>query len=590
MTDLAKLVVRMEADNAKMYAELKRAVKEIKSFERVSKKSVSAVGDSFKRLAALFSAGLFIKWIKDANDFGDEIQKLSGTLKDSTAALSQYSYVAKLSGVQFPVLTKAFQDQSRKIAEAAKGYGDGAQALKELGLDAKKLDLLTPTQQFEILADSLNKISNTNNRTALAIKLWSDQGANILRVTDQGSEGIRKMRAEFDRLGGTLTQEAVDKMAATNDAIAKMGIAGKSLANSIAVNIGPYLAEFANWLAENIPQGVQASRIAINQFILTIDKASAAINDLLAARDRIDAAVLPKGSGITGHLLGAIGLGDATEEKALESMKKHMNAANEARLSAVQAQKDLNDAVEKYNKLISDKSAEFIPKPPPKTGGGKDDGLKLLGIYNSPGYDQIDPFAQLTRDREQYIIDTMNFHQTVEDLTKEHNRRLQEQQQTQLGILSGSLASAAQLIAGNSKRAFEAYKAFAYAETIVSTYAAAQAAFYNTMQIPGIGTATAYAAAGAAILSGLARAKAIHDQSLSGGGGASASVGGAGVAASAQTPASSFQPPPSIAQPINIYLGDGLLATVVSKGLKNAVQSDYVVLEDAENFNRINIR
>lgn len=68
------------------------------------------------------------------------------------------------------------------------------------------------------------------------------------------------------------------------------------------------------------------------------------------------------------------------------------------------------------------------------------------------------------------------------------------------------------------KEFFEIYKAAAIAETIISTYQAAQDAYKATVGLPYVGPALAVAAAAAAIAAGMARVAAIRAQAMAEGG------------------------------------------------------------------------
>ena len=78
-------------------------------------------------------------------------------------------------------------------------------------------------------------------------------------------------------------------------------------------------------------------------------------------------------------------------------------------------------------------------------------------------------------------------------------------------VLSGWSAAFSQLAKG-SETAFRMWKAVAIAETIVDTYAAAQAAYKAMAGIPVVGPALGVAAAAAAVAAGMVRVSAIRSQ------------------------------------------------------------------------------
>lgn len=117
-----------------------------------------------------------------------------------------------------------------------------------------------------------------------------------------------------------------------------------------------------------------------------------------------------------------------------------------------------------------------------------------------------------------------------------------------MGKALGDLST---LMNSESRKMFEIGKAAAIGQTVIETYAGAQKAFTALAGIPIVGPALGAAAAGAAILSGVARVQAIRSQSFGGGGtpsvsntqavnGASTPVGGGGDGGGSAGPTYTF--------------------------------------------------
>ena len=187
-------------------------------FAKKTQQSFSVAKGAVIGFAASFLAVGFTSFISGSIDAADKIQKLSLRLGISAEALSQYKFVADQTGVTFQILTTAFQRQTRRIAEAAQGTGEAKDALKELGLSAEALNKLAPEEQFEIIADRIDSLANQSDKVRLAMKLWDTEGVALLQTIDGGSEAIRKMREEADKLGLTLSQDQVQAAADANDA------------------------------------------------------------------------------------------------------------------------------------------------------------------------------------------------------------------------------------------------------------------------------------------------------------------------------------------------------------------------------------
>ncbi|WP_286903103.1 EF-hand domain-containing protein [Vreelandella sedimenti] len=199
--------------------------------------------ETLRRAAAPIAgviAGMFAaNTIQNQIDWGDQLQKTNLRIGASTESLSQYNYVAKLSGVEFGQLTTAWQRQTRRIAEAAAGTGVASKALDQLGLSAKELNQLAPEEQFERIATAMQNVESSSERVALAQKLWDSEGVKLVQIVNQGTDAIASMRAEADALGLTITQDTANAMATYNDEVDKLKFAAQGLSQTLASELVP---------------------------------------------------------------------------------------------------------------------------------------------------------------------------------------------------------------------------------------------------------------------------------------------------------------------------------------------------------------
>lgn len=121
--------------------------------------------------------------------------------------------------------------------------------------------------------------------------------------------------------------------------------------------------------------------------------------------------------------------------------------------------------------------------------------------------------------------------------TNEEKKRLEESHRNfMLSTTASFFGSLAALIGQGSKRSFERSKMLARAETIVSTFAAAQLAYHNQLKVGDPGAQfRAVAAAAAAVTAGLARLAAINRTTFSS---ATASASSTGAGTYTATPSS----------------------------------------------------
>jgi len=230
---------------------LNSAGKGLKGLEQMAKR-VGGVLIAALGARAMFQAG------KEALDFAEKVGQLSTRLGISVEALSQLKFAADVTGVSFNKLVMGLQRMTRRVAEAAVGTGEAQAAIKELGLDAEKLNRLRPEQQFEVLADALNGVTDSGHKVRLAMKLFDSEGVAMLQTMEGGAPKIKALRAEADKLGLTLTESMVKKASDANHALTSLQGATTGLTQQLAIQLGPAIADIANFMATHLNTVIRA--------------------------------------------------------------------------------------------------------------------------------------------------------------------------------------------------------------------------------------------------------------------------------------------------------------------------------------------
>lgn len=325
MADLAKLVVKLEAESSKLRSELERANAKLDRFGKNTQRTAAIATKAFGVLGTAVAAVQFTRLISDAVDAGDKLQKMSIRLGASTEALSQLRHVADLSGVSFETLTMGLQRMTRRVSEAANGTGEAVGALDELGVSAKRLESLRPDQQFEVLAQKLSEVKDQSDKVRLAMKLFDSEGVALLQTMEGGAAGIQSMRQEADRLGLTLSRAAADEMAAFDDNLTRLSATVNALSIKIA---GPLVAGINGLiikLSQATESGITFNNVlkGLSNFIFdtgelrTFTKQIDGLNEKIAhQKEKIN--VLKNEGGIGGLIDGLLGYDIGEERRKLD--------------------------------------------------------------------------------------------------------------------------------------------------------------------------------------------------------------------------------------------------------------------------------
>ena len=236
-----------------------------------------------------------------------------------------------------------------------------------------------------------------------------------------------------------------------------------------------------------------------------------------------------------------------TQEAArTKSREAEAKAAKDAAAAIIKAEQSVVDELDKRSRASLDARTKEL--------------LALEDFYNAQldkAGENAELVAEIEAQREQELAD-MRQRFRMEDAEKAEQARQQqseadkEQRESELAqeqVYQDNLASLKQTaiagtfsILGNlskafekdteegQKKAFKRNKAISIAETLVSTYQAAQKAYASQLAIPSPDAPIrAQVAAGVAVAAGLAKVAAIKSQQFSGGGGGGAAAGGGAV-------------------------------------------------------------
>lgn len=233
---------------ASMYGQTSRAAEAAAGstdrYARMMKLAAGATA-SFLTYRALASAASFgDRMIRDM----DMILDMSERYGLATESLSQYRYVAEMSGTDFEQLAAAIKYSQRAVSEARSENSAAARELKALGLSVRDLRAMTPEEAFEAIGAAIHRLPTEFDRTNASMKLFGRSGTELIPMFKDGAAGVRELREEADRLGLTLERVAAEKAALAADSVDRLRTSWKRLAQELLTEVTPSLTKVADQL------------------------------------------------------------------------------------------------------------------------------------------------------------------------------------------------------------------------------------------------------------------------------------------------------------------------------------------------------
>ncbi|MCH8852567.1 MAG: hypothetical protein IID41_07910, partial [Planctomycetes bacterium] len=225
---------------------MNRAAKRTRSFGRsIAKISRGMV--RFGTIAAGVAVGALVLMTRNAFKTIDATAKLAFTLGLATKELTGYQFAAAISGVSSEQLATAFKRMSKNISDAADaGLSTAIRAFEDLGLSAEGLKKLSPDKQFKKIADRLAGMGDQAKKVRVALDLFGRSGLGLLKLTQDGAEGIAKLQRQAQKLGLTFNEIDAGKIEAANDAITRARSAFQGIINQLAIKLAPLVEALAN--------------------------------------------------------------------------------------------------------------------------------------------------------------------------------------------------------------------------------------------------------------------------------------------------------------------------------------------------------
>ncbi len=217
------------------------------------KKATSAI-DNFAEnantaMAAL--AGHFaIQTIKDFVDSTTQAMadasRMAKMLGISTQNLEELRYAAEKSGVSIDTLDDSMKELQIRAVDAKSGSGEAADAFKALGMRSTNAagKMREPIELLGEVADRLKKLPTQGERIWVADAMFGDQGAEMLKMIEGGSEGLEKMRLEARELGYTLDDESSQSAIQFRQAITSLKAVLSAFVRIITKSILPGITSF----------------------------------------------------------------------------------------------------------------------------------------------------------------------------------------------------------------------------------------------------------------------------------------------------------------------------------------------------------
>lgn len=239
---IGNLRINMGLDSAQFQAGLANASKSMDAMAKQAAAFGAKLGLAISGAAA--GMGAFVKMTaSSAAKTGDVADRLGVHVE----SLQELRHAAEMSGVAVQNFDVAFRRFIRRSSEAARGTGAAKDAFKELGVSLvdNQKRMRNTEDIFNDVADAMGKIKDPANKLRLAFKMFDTDGAAMVKMFENGSEGIKKFREQAQQLGIVLSEDAVRSSQRFNDSLSLIGKTAEGFKNRVFAGILPAFENLA---------------------------------------------------------------------------------------------------------------------------------------------------------------------------------------------------------------------------------------------------------------------------------------------------------------------------------------------------------
>lgn len=362
MTDLATLVVKLEAETSKYQKGLDDATSKLKKFQEDQEGILKEAATKLVEFFAIKEVVDFAAELLEANDALNKLAQITGV---STEALSQLQYAASLSGVDN--FAKDLEKLARTSTEAAQGNETVANAFDEIGVSVKDAtgNIKSADQLLTEIAQSVSQYQDGLAKTAVVQQIFGKGSAALIPFLDKGAAGLAELREEAQKLGVSLSGEAAKGSEEFEENLTRLKAAGTGVVQEVLAKFLPTLLDLSDILVADAKSG--------DGFIAIVDELVSDLKAVAAVGYTVYRTFVDLGTAIGGVTAAATAFvsGNFKEAKAIYTQVGADLASNQVKADAVLAK--LREDAEETDKIAeaAGKSADEVIAQI-NSGGGKE--------------------------------------------------------------------------------------------------------------------------------------------------------------------------------------------------------------------------
>lgn len=186
--------------------------------------------------------------------FADEIATMSVQTGVSASTLQELTYAQELMDVSIETVTSSMAKNIKSMDNARKGSADYVEAYKKLGVQITSGNgqLKDSEKVYWEVVDALKQVTNETERDAIAMTLFGKKAQDLNTLIVLGSEGFQEYAKEAHEVGYVMSDEMMNALLETSDAMERMKNKTEAAKNQIGVELAPVLEDAYERIGDSV--------------------------------------------------------------------------------------------------------------------------------------------------------------------------------------------------------------------------------------------------------------------------------------------------------------------------------------------------
>jgi hypothetical protein len=186
--------------------------------------------------------------VTDAATAGDRFAKMARQVGETAEGFQELAFAADRSGLKLEAMRVGLGKLSKTALDSTTGNKVAAETFARLGISVRGNDgaLKASSALMEEVADRIAGIEDPTKRTALAMQVFGESGAQMIPFLEGGGQGIRDLRQRARELGHVIDNEAATASEGLVDSLTDMNLATRGIVQRLGVALIPALQRLAD--------------------------------------------------------------------------------------------------------------------------------------------------------------------------------------------------------------------------------------------------------------------------------------------------------------------------------------------------------